>query len=130
MGGGAIGAEGLAGLLDRSSRPNASPNRTPDDVETRAIALRKERRIYHRIAAELGVSRATVGRLLARHGLNRWRDLEPAEPVRRYERDRPGEMIHIDIKKLGRFNRVGHRIVTGAKPRALGRGSCRESARR
>ncbi len=104
-------AEGLAGLVDRSSRPNASPNRTLDDVETKVIALRKERRIYHRIAAETGVSRATVGRILTRHGLNRWRDLEPAEPVRRYERDKPGEMIHIDIKKLGRFNRVGHRIT-------------------
>lgn len=104
-------AEGLAGLLDRSSKPNASPNRTPDDVEMKVIALRKERRIYHRIAAEVGVSRATVGRILTRHGLNRWRDLEPAEPVRRYERDRPGEMIHIDIKKLGRFNKVGHRIT-------------------
>ncbi len=104
-------AEGLAGLLDRSSRPNASPNRTPDAVEAKVIALRKERRIYHRIVAQIGVSRATVGRILTRHGLNRWRDLEPAEPVRRYERDRPGEMIHIDIKKLGRFNRVGHRIT-------------------
>ena len=104
-------AQGLAGLVDRSSRPNASPNRTPDDVEAKVIALRKERRIYHRIAAQVGVSRATVGRILTRHGLNRWRDLEPAEPVRRYERDRPGEMIHIDIKKLGRFNRVGHRIT-------------------
>jgi transposase InsO family protein len=104
-------AEGLAGLVDRSSRPNASPNRTSDDVETKVIALRRERRIYHRIAAELGVSRATVGRILTRHGLNRWRNLEPAEPARRYERDRPGEMIHIDIKKLGRFNRVGHRIT-------------------
>ncbi len=103
--------EGLAGLPDRSSRPKASPNRTPDDVETKVIALRRERRIYHRIAAEAGVSRATVGRILARHGLNRWRDLEPAEPVRRYERAKPGEMIHIDIKKLGRFNRVGHRIT-------------------
>ena len=104
-------AEGLAGLLDRSSRPNASPNRTPDDVEAKVIALRKKRRIYHRIAAELGLSRATVGRILTRHGLNRWRDLEPAEPARRYERAHPGEMIHIDIKKLGRFNRVGHRIT-------------------
>ena len=104
-------AEGLAGLLDRSSRPKASPNRTPDGVEAKVLALRKERRIYHRIVAEVGVSRATVGRILTRHGLNRWRDLEPAEPVRRYERDGPGEMIHIDIKKLGRFNRVGHRIT-------------------
>jgi transposase InsO family protein len=104
-------AEGLAGLLDRSSRPNASPNRTPADIEASVIALRKERRIYSRIAAEVGVSRATVGRILTRHGLNRWRDLEPAEPERRYERDQPGEMIHIDIKKLGRFDRVGHRIT-------------------
>ena len=99
-------AEGIAGLRDRSSRPHASPTRTPDDVEAKVIALRKERRIYSRIAAEVGLSRATVGRILTRHGLNRWRDLEPAEPVRRYERDRPGEMIHIDIKKLGRFDKV------------------------
>ncbi len=104
-------AEAVAGLRDRSSRPNISPNRTPDDIEAKVIALRKARRIYHRIAAEVGVSRATVGRILVRHGLNRWRDLEPAEPVRRYERDRPGEMIHLDIKKLGRFNKVGHRIT-------------------
>ncbi len=115
-------AEGLAGLLDRSSRPNASPNRTPDDVEAKVVALRKERRIYHRIAAEVGVSRATVGRILTRHGLNRWRDLEPAEPVRRYERDLPGEMIHIDIKKLGRFNRVGHRITKDRTGQSNSRG--------
>ena len=104
-------AEGLAGLVDRSSRPHTSPNKTPDDVEAKVIALRKQRRIYHRIAAETGVSKATVGRILTRHGLNRWRDLEPAPPVRRYERGKPGEMIHIDIKKLGKFNRVGHRIT-------------------
>ncbi len=64
-------AEGVAGLQDRSSRPNASPNRTQDDLEAKVIALRKERRVYHRIAAEVGVSRATVGRILTRHGLNR-----------------------------------------------------------
>jgi len=115
-------AEGLAGLLDRSSRPNASPNRTPDDVETKVIALRRERRIYHRIADELGVSRATVGRILTRHGLNRWRDLEPAEPARRYERDKPGEIIHIDIKKLGRFNQVGHRITGDRTGQSSSRG--------
>ena len=115
-------AEGLGGLLDRSSRPNASPNRTLDDVETKVIGLRKERRIYHRIAAEVGVSRATVGRILTRHGLNRWRDLEPAQPVRRYERDHPGEMIHIDIKKLGRFNRIGHRITKDRTGQSSSRG--------
>jgi transposase InsO family protein len=63
------------------------------------------------IAAEVGVSPATVSRILSGLGLNRIRDLEPAEPVRRYEREKPGEMIHIDIKKLGRINRVGHRIT-------------------
>ncbi len=115
-------AEGLAGLLDRSSRPNASPNKTPDDVEKMVIALRKQRRIYQRIAAEVDVSRATVGRILTRHGLNRWRDLEPAEPVRRYERDKPGEMIHIDIKKLGRFNRIGHRITKDRTGQSNSRG--------
>jgi transposase InsO family protein len=114
-------AEGLAGLLDRSSRPNASPNRTLDDVEAKVIALRKQRRIYHRIAAEVGVSKATVGRILTRHGLNRWRDLEPAEPARRYERDTPGEIIHIDIKKLGRFNQVGHRITGDRTSQRTGR---------
>ena len=103
--------EGVAGLADCSSRPKASPTRTVSGVEAKVVALRKERRVYHCIAAEVGVSRATVGRILTRHGLNRWRDLEPAQPVRRYERDRPGEMIHIDIKKLGRFNKVGHRIT-------------------
>ena len=103
-------AEGFGGLVDRSSRPLASPHRTPDELEAKVIALRKQRRIYHRIAAEVGVSKATVGRIPTHHRLNRWRDLDPAEPVRRYERARPGEMIHIDIKKLGRFNQVGHRI--------------------
>jgi hypothetical protein len=73
--------------------------------------LRKQRRTFDRIADETGVSRATVGRILMRHGLNRWRDLEPQEPVIRYERDKPGEMVHIDIKKLGKFNRTGHRIT-------------------
>ena len=114
--------EGVAGLRDRSSRPNVSPNKTPDEIEAKVIALRKERRIYHRIAAMLGVSRATIGRILARHGLNRWRDLEPAAPVRRYERERPGEMIHIDIKKLGRFNKIGHRITKDRSGQSNSRG--------
>jgi hypothetical protein len=57
------------------------------------------------------VSPATVSRILRRLGLNRVSALEPAEPVRRYERERPGELIHIDIKKLGKFNRIGHRIT-------------------
>ena len=74
-------------------------------------ALRRQRHTGKQIAAEVGVSPATVSRILRRLGLNRIRDLEPAEPVRRYERENPGEMIHIDIKKLGRFDQIGHRIT-------------------
>ena len=74
-------------------------------------ALRRQRFTGKQIAAELHISPASVSRILKRLGLNRLSALEPAEPVRRYERQRPGEMIHIDIKKLGRFNRVGHRIT-------------------
>ena len=103
--------EGLAGLQDRTSRPHHSPARTPAPIEAQVIALRKQRRIYDLIADQTGICRATVGRILVRHGLNRWRDLEPAEPVRRYERKTPGEIIHMDIKKLGKFDRVGHRIT-------------------
>jgi len=73
-------AEGIAGLQARSSRPHTSTDKTPDDVETTVIALRKERRIYHRIAAETGLSKSTVGRILTCHGLNQWRDLEPYTP--------------------------------------------------
>lgn len=104
-------AEGEAGLRDRSSRPHRLHRPTPGAVVERIAALRRERWTGKRIAAELGVSPATVSRVLRRLGLSRLRDLEPAEPVRRYERKRPGELIHLDIKKLGRFDRVGHRIT-------------------
>jgi transposase InsO family protein len=113
--------DGQAGLLDRSSRPSISPARTPDVVEALVVSLRKQKRTYDRIAEQSGLSRSTVGRILVRHGLNRWRDLEPAEPVIRYERKRPGEMIHIDIKKLGRFRQVGHRITGDRTSQRTGR---------
>ena len=102
---------GVAALRDRSSRPHHSPDRTPAAREAAVVRLRKEKRIYDHIADKTGLSRATVARILVRHGLNRWRDLDPAEPVVRYERERPGELLHIDIKKLGKFNRVGHRVT-------------------
>lgn len=86
------------------------------------MALRRQRRTGRHIALEVGVSPATVSRMLRRAGLSRLKDLEPAEPVRRYERDHPGEMIHIDIKKLGRFDRVGHRI-TGDPQQGKSRGA-------
>ena len=103
--------EGPAGLQDRSSRPARLHQPTPQATVDRIIALRRQRWTGKRIATEAGVSPATVSRVLRRAGLSRMRDLEPAEPERRYERARPGEMIHLDIKKLGRFSRVGHRIT-------------------
>jgi transposase InsO family protein len=100
-----------AGMADRSSRPKRSPRQTPEAVADAIVALRRQRLTGKHIAVEVGVSPATVSRVLKRAGLSRLKDLEPAEPVRRYERENPGEMIHIDIKKLGRFERVGHRIT-------------------
>ncbi len=78
---------------------------------SRVELVRRERRTGRRIAGELGISPATVSRILRRLGLNNLKAIEPAEPTRRYERDKPGELLHIDIKKLGRFERVGHRIT-------------------
>jgi transposase InsO family protein len=104
-------AEGHAGMADRSSRPRRSPRATDPLVVERIIALRRQRFTGRHIAQQAGVSPATVSRVLRRAGLSRLRDIEPAEPVIRYERAHPGELIHIDIKKLGRFDRVGHRIT-------------------
>ena len=103
--------EGLMGLQDRSSRPHRLYRPTPPDTVQEVERLRRQRFTGKQIAAELGISPATVSRILKRLGLNRIAALEPATPVRRYERAKPGEMIHIDIKKLGRFNRIGHRIT-------------------
>jgi transposase InsO family protein len=96
---------------DRSSRPVCSPKATDRAVVERILTLRRQRWTGRHIAQEVGVSPATVSRVLRRAGLSRIRDIEPAEPVVRYERAHPGEMIHVDIKKLGRFDRVGHRIT-------------------
>ena len=104
-------AEGVEGLRDRSSRPLSSPSQATPAVCAAVEALRRQRHTGEQIAAEVGVSAATVSRILRRLGLNRFSALEPAEPVRRYERAAPGEIVHIDIKKLGKFNRIGHRIT-------------------
>ena len=104
-------AEGGSGLADRSSRPHRLRAPTPESVAARVEALRRQRFTGRQIAAVLQVSAATVSRILRRLGLNRIAALEPAAPVRRYEWARPGDMIHNDIKKLGRFERVGHRIT-------------------
>ena len=118
-------AEGVAGLQDRSSRPLSSPSQARPVVRAAVEALRRRRYTGKQIAVEVGVSPATVSRIVRRLGLNRLSALEPAEPVRRYERENPGEFIHIDIKKLGRIGSVGHRITgrqTGVVNRHLGIG--------
>jgi transposase InsO family protein len=115
-------AEGIAGLQDRSSRPHRLRTPTPAAIVDRVGALRRQRFTGKQIAAELGISPATVSRILKRLGLNRLAALEPAEPVRRYERAHPGELIHVDIKKLGRFERIGHRI-TGDRRQGETRGA-------
>lgn len=75
------------------------------------VELRRKLFLQARIAAYMGVSKATVSRVLRRAGLSRLSDLQPKEPVQRYERQAPGELLHINIKKLGRFDRIGHRIT-------------------
>jgi transposase InsO family protein len=115
-------ADGVDGLRDRSSRPLSLPGQTAPATCAAVEALRRQRYTGKQIAAEVGVSPATVSRILRRLGLNRMRDLEPAEPVRRYEREHPGDMIHLDIKKLGRFDKIGHRITGDRTGQSNGRG--------
>jgi transposase InsO family protein len=111
--------EGWTGLQDRSSRPHRLRRPTPQVVIETVARLRRQRWTGKQIAVEAGVSPATVSRVLHRLGLNKLSALEP-EPVRRYEREHPGELIHLDIKKLGRIGSVGHRI-TGRYPGAVNR---------
>jgi len=116
--------EGVVGLFDRSSRPHRLYRPTPQAVVDRIGQLRRQRLTGKAIAVETGVSPATVSRVLRRLGLNRLSALE-TEPVRRYERENPGELIHLDIKKLGKIGGVGHRITgrrTGVVNRHLGIG--------
>ena len=114
--------EGADGLHDRSSRPHSSPDQTPQPTCDAVEALRRARYTGKQIAHQLAISPATVSRILRRRGLNKLSALEPAEPLRRYERERPGELVHIDIKKLGRFNQIGHRITGDRRGQSNGRG--------
>ena len=109
-------AGGAEALLDKSSRPARSPRAIDERVAATIVELRRKLFLQATIASYMGVSRATVSRVLKRAGLSRLSDLRPAEPVQRYEREAPGELLHIDIKKLGRFQQVGHRI-TGDRQR-------------
>jgi transposase InsO family protein len=104
--------EGEAGLLDRSSAPRTVHNATPADRVEAIAALRRLRLTGPEIAELLEMATSTVSAVLKRIGLGKLSRLEPAEPIRRYERSRPGELIHIDVKKLGRIvGAAGHRIV-------------------
>jgi len=118
--------EGDAGLADRSSRPQRSPNRTSKKIETRVCRLRRSRRWGPAmISMHTGVPSSTVWKILQRHGLNRlaWIDKPSGRVVRRYERARPGELIHLDIKKVGK-------IPPGGGWKVRGRGYRNEGSRR
>ena len=97
-------------LSDRSSKPRTGPS-IGTETRERVVRLRQERRTIHQISVLAGVSRSSVARICRRAGLSRLRNLEPPTPPVRYEREHPGELLHIDIKRLGRFDRVGHRIT-------------------
>lgn len=97
-------------LVDRSSRPQ-SGRTTSEAKRQQIIGLRREWRTVRQIAQAVGVSASTAARICRGAGLARLRNLEPPPVPVRYERERPGELLHIDIKRLGRFDRVGHRIT-------------------
>jgi transposase InsO family protein len=107
-------SEGVPGLGDRSSRPHRIPRRVAPERERAVIGLRRARMTADEIAACLGIPERTASRICARAGLGRLRALEPTEPANRYETPRPGQLVHIDVKKLGRIDRAGHR-VTGTR---------------
>lgn len=122
-------ADGEAGLLDRSSAPRTVHNATPAERVEAIVALRRLRMTGPEIAETLEMATSTVSAVLKRIGLGKLSRLEPPEPVRRYEKQRPGELIHIDVKKLGRIGPfgAGHRIVgrndDGARPSSTPRES-------
>jgi len=116
----ARGCEGA--LQDRSSRPRRSPNQTPPWWEDVIVLLRRTRMTGPKIARELKLPPATVARVLKRHGLSRMRDLEPRVHPERYEHRRPGDLVHLDVKKLGRIVRPGHRVNGDRTTRSRGAG--------
>ena len=115
-------AEGEAGLRDRSSRPHRSPRARPRWQRRRIRRLRERRWSSLRIAGALGLPVSTVVHIQRRLGLARLGRLEPRRPVIRYERRRPGALVHLDVKKLGRIGRIGHRIHGDRRTRVRGIG--------
>jgi transposase InsO family protein len=112
----------VAALVDRSSRPQRLRQPTSPEQVARVEQLRRERWTGVRIAQATGLSRATVSRILTRLKLNKIRMLEPAEPIVRYEHEHPGDLLHIDIKKLARIVKAGHRITGDPRDETRGAG--------
>lgn len=102
--------EGPVGLQDRSSRPHRSPRQTSAAVERRVLSLRRKRYSGPLVARKMSMPRSTVACVFNRHGLGQLRRLDPKEPVHRYEWDEPGDLLHVDIKRLARIERPGHRV--------------------
>ena len=115
-------AVGVKGLAHASSKTGHSPRSIEPAKALAIVELRKKRLTQARIAQALGVSKSTVGRVLRRAGLSLLSDLEPAEPLVRYEHEAPGDMLHIDIKKLGRIERPSHRVTGDRTDRSRGAG--------
>ena len=115
-------AQGEAGLRDASSRPRVSPRAIASERALVIVELRRRRLTQARIARSVGVSESTVSRVLSRAGLARWSDLEPSAPSVRYEHRHPGDMVHLDTKKLGRIVRMGHRITGDPRDNVNGAG--------
>jgi transposase InsO family protein len=113
---------GEAGLQDRPSNPHRIPRRLGKEKQEQMLALRRARLSGAEIANRLQLPRSTVSRWLRRLGLGRLPQLAPPEPLRRYEKSRPGELVHLDIKKLGRIQGVGHRITGKRQHRNRGIG--------
>jgi transposase InsO family protein len=114
---------GGAALSNRASAPARVSRRLPAETVALIVHLRRSLRLTGAaIAAKLGLARATVARWLRREGIGQLVQIDPPEPVRRYQRERPGELIHLDIKKLGRFDRPGHRATGMRRTRNRGAG--------
>ena len=110
------------GLDDRSSRPRRSPRRTPPSVEQAVLRARRELRLGpHPLGWALGLAASTVHAILRRHGCSRLKPRLPREAIVRYERERPGELLHVDVKKLGRIVAPGHRVTGDRSKRAAGK---------
>lgn len=115
-------ADGAQGLGDASSRPARSPRAIEAGKALLIVELRRRSMLQARIAQSVGVSEATVSRVLRRAGLSKLSDLQPREPIQRYEHKEPGDLLHIDTKKLGRIERPSHRVTGNRKDSVDGAG--------